>query len=56
MIAGRVIVVDGWPLTRRQAEDLGIEIEILLHVGGDGGDVVETGDGGEGCGRGRNHK
>ena len=44
VVGAGVVEVDG-ALDEAEAEDLGVEVEVLLGVGGDGGDVVEAGDG-----------
>ena len=44
VVGAGVVKVDG-ALDEAEAEDLGVEVEICLRVGGDGGDVVETDDG-----------
>src|SRR5277367_6172489 len=45
MVGARVIEVDG-ALDEAQAENIGIEVQITLRIGGDSGDVVESDDGG----------
>ena len=44
VVGAGVVEVDG-ALDEAEAEDLGVEVEVGLGVGGDGGDVVETDDG-----------
>jgi hypothetical protein len=44
VVGAGVVEVDG-ALDEAEAEDLGVEVEISLRVGGDGGDVVKTDDG-----------
>jgi hypothetical protein len=48
VIGAGIVEVDG-ALDESQAENLGVEVEIALCVGGDGGDVMEANDG---CGHG----
>ena len=50
VVGAGVVEVDG-ALDEAEAEDLGVEVEVGLGVGGDGGDVVETDDGLGGHGR-----
>ena len=44
VVGAGVVEVDG-ALDEAEAEAFGVEVEIGLRVGGDGGDVVETDDG-----------
>ena len=44
VVGAGVVEVDG-ALDEAEAEDLGVEVEVGLGVGGDGGDVVKTDDG-----------
>ena len=44
VVGAGVVEVDG-ALDEAEAENLGVEIEVALGVGGDGGDVVKTDDG-----------
>ena len=50
VVGAGVVEVDG-ALDEAEAEDLGVEVEVGLGVGGDGGDVVKTDDGVGGHGR-----
>ena len=44
VVGAGVVEVDG-ALDEAEAEAFGVEVEVGLRVGGDGGDVVETDDG-----------
>jgi len=44
VVGAGVVEVDG-ALDQAETEDLGVEVQVALWVGGDGGDVVEAEDG-----------